>query len=70
MIPKWTNVLLKNKNNKQKKLCVIDNFQMARVKIKRQKSIFLYNRIQIEKMFTKLEANLRLHKTYWQKNIF
>ena len=47
-----------------------DNFQLARVKIKRQKSIFLYNRIQIEKKFTKLEANLRLHKTYWQKNIF
>ena len=47
-----------------------DNFQLARVKIKRQKSIFLHNRIQIEKKFTKLEATLRLHKTYWQKNIF
>ena len=36
-----------------------DNFQLAHVKMKRQKSIFLYNRIQIEKTFAKLEGNLK-----------
>ena len=33
-----------------------DNFQLAHVKMKRQKSIFLYNQIKIEKTFAELEA--------------
>ena len=36
-----------------------DNFQLPQVKMKRQKSIFLYNQIQIEKTFVELEANLK-----------
>ena len=36
-----------------------DKFQLAQVQMKRQKSIFLYNRIKIEKMFVELDANLK-----------
>ena len=36
-----------------------DNFQLAQVQMKRQKSIFLYNRIKIEKTFVELDANLK-----------
>ena len=36
-----------------------DNFQLAQVKMQRQKSIFIYDRIQIEKMFVELEVNLK-----------
>ena len=35
-----------------------DNFQLAQVKMKRQKSIILYNLIEIEKKFAKWVANL------------
>ena len=51
-----------------------DNFQLARVKIKRQKSIFLYNRIQIEKKFYKIGGQFKapynlLAKKYILKHI-
>ena len=36
-----------------------DNFQLAQVQMKRQKSIFLYNQIKIEKTFVELDANLK-----------
>ena len=36
-----------------------DNFQLAQVKMRRQRSIFIYDQIQIEKTFVELEANLK-----------
>ena len=67
MIPKRTNVLLENKYNEQKKLCH-DNFQLAEVKMKTQNSIFLYNRIQIEKNVCRLGGQFKASiKLNWQK---
>ena len=68
MIPKRTNVLLENKYNKQKKLCH-DNFQLAQVKMKKQKSIFLYNWIQIERTIVELEANLKAPQNLINKKL-
>ena len=47
-----------------------DNFQLAQVKMKRQKSIFIYDRIQIEKMFVELEANLKDPQNLNDKKIY
>ena len=67
MIPKRTYVLLENKYNEQKKLCH-DNFQLAEVKMKTQNSIFLYNRIQIEKNVCRIGGQFKASiKLNWQK---
>ena len=47
-----------------------DNFQLAQVKMRRQRSIFIYDRIQIEKMFVELEANLKDPQNLNDKNIY
>ena len=48
-----------------------DNFQLAQVKMKRQKSIFIYDRIQIEKNVCRIGGQFKGSiKLKWQKNIF